>query len=95
MTDQDADRQHFRNESLVVRNAGGGLATAIHLERRRASRGQRVQYPRSGFAVHAPGFMPGVLTTLSRDMVTIPRVELGGIALVGGRSMGTQHFFGG
>ena len=45
------------------------------------TRGQRVQYPRSGFAVHAPGFMPGVLTTLSRDMVTIPRVELRGFAL--------------
>ena len=73
--------KHLRNGSLVDRNAGGGLATAIYLERRRASRGQRVQYLRSGFAVHAPGFMPGVLTTLSRDMVTIPRVELGGIAL--------------
>lgn len=34
----------------------------------------------SGIAVHAPGFMPGVLTTHSREMVTIPRVELGGIA---------------
>ena len=32
-------------------------------------------------AVHALGFMPGVLTTISREMVTIPRVELGGIVL--------------
>ena len=43
----------------------------------RLSSQNRVQIPRSGLAEHAPGFMPGVLTTISREMVTIPRVELG------------------
>ncbi len=39
------------------------------------------KFPRSGVAVHALGFMPEVLTIISGEMVTIPRVELGGIAL--------------
>ena len=65
---------------MVVREAGSGLATAIQFKCRMASRGQRIQYPQSGDAVHARGFMSGVLTIISRDMVTIPRVKLGGIA---------------
>jgi hypothetical protein len=41
----------------------------------------RVPSTPSGFAGHAPGFMPGVLTIRSREMVKIPRDKLGGIAL--------------
>ncbi len=55
------------------------ICSPLPLYRRIESR--PLNYPRSGVAVHALGFMPGVLTIISREMVTIPRVELGGIAL--------------
>ena len=41
-----------------------------------------------GTFLHAPGFTPGVRTSYSRGMVTIPRVKLGGIS----PPVGDGHF---